>query len=346
MSTIIPGDFMQAARTVASWSKPLLLSHAKPDGDALGSLVALRQLLKGRGLDPVAVLFEPLPSSYKLFETYDPLPVWGRDLKTEHLSDIDAVIVVDTCTYTQLEPIAAWLRGATVPKLAIDHHVNRDPLADTYLVDESAAAACLILYEWAVAAGWSLDQTARDALFVGMATDTGWFRFSNVDARVLLAAGNLASQGVRPHELHQALFQRDQPARIRLLGRALASLELHNDGRLALMTLTPQDYVETGAGAGDTENIVNEPLRIESVAVSCILVDRDEGFLRCSFRSKPPLSPGEPDVDVSLIASALGGGGHRRAAAARIAGSPDEVRRRVVDRLQEAVKTARTAAQP
>ncbi len=343
---IKPREFEQAAQSVAAWKHPLLLSHAKPDGDALGALVALRGLLQALGREPMAIVFEPLPASYQLFESFDPLPVLGRDVQTEDLSGVDAVIVVDTCTYNQLEPIATWLRETTVPKLAIDHHVNRDDLADHYLVDESAAAACLILYEWALAAGWALDAATRNALFVGMATDTGWFRFSNVDARVLNAAGSLTSKGVRPHELHQALFQRDKPTRIRLLAKALASFELHADDRLALMSLTPQDYADCEAGAGDTENIVNEPLRIESVAVSCILVDRGEGFLRCSFRSKPPLSPGEPDVDVSLIASALGGGGHRRAAAARISGSADEVRTCVLDRLREALKTGQTAARP
>ncbi|MGB0717665.1 MAG: DHH family phosphoesterase, partial [Phycisphaerae bacterium] len=175
----------------------------------------------------------------------------------------------------------------------------------------------------------------REAMFLGMATDTGWFRFSNTNAELLQTVADLVRDGVDPHLVHQGLFQHDRAARIRLLGRAINSLELMEQERLACMTLTPEDYKACNADAGDTENIVNEPLKIGTVSASVILVDRGEGLIRCSFRSKPPEKEGQPDLDVSAVAFSLGGGGHRRAAAARIPGEMASVKPRVLDALRK-----------
>lgn len=331
-------EFARAAELVLSWRSPLIVSHRNPDGDALGSLIAMRSILDRAGAAPLALLFEPLPATYSLFNRLGPLVVLDTEDAATQLAGVDGAIVLDTCTYVQLEPIADWLRKRNVPILAVDHHVNRDDLADQTLVDESAAATCLILYEWFRSADLPLEHAARTALFIGIATDTGWFRHSNTDARALQASADLAREGVNVHQLYQELFQRDGLARVHLLARALSSLELHADGRLAVQTLTPQDYRAAGATPADTENIVNEPLRIASVAVSVILVQQEKGPIRVSLRSKPPLEPGAADVDVSAVAASLGGGGHRRAAAARVDGPLNEVKATVLDRISGLLK--------
>ena len=128
---------------------------------------------------------------------------------------------------------------------------------------------------------------------------------------------------------------------MKLTCRALASLELLAEQRVAVMVLRDADYKAAGANAADTENIVNEPLRIATVAVSLILVDRGDGQVRISFRSKPPLGDETLDIDVATIAQSFGGGGHRRAAAARIDGTVDEIRARVVGAVVDEVSSAR-----
>ncbi|MHC5109888.1 MAG: DHH family phosphoesterase [Planctomycetota bacterium] len=330
-------DYQETANWLSTLQRPLVFSHAKPDGDALGSLVGMNAMLNTQGIAAKAVLFDKLPPAYAYFSRFDPIPVLGTDIKLKDFDSADGVIVIDTCTYTQLEPIADWLKNCGKPILAIDHHVNRDSLARKYLVDEKAAAACLMLYQLARAAGWSLDTQASEALFIGMATDTGWFRFSNTDNRVLGAAAELAEKGVKPHEVHQGLFQSERPSRVHLLGAALQSLELHLDERLAVMTLTRSDFAKCGADAGDTENIVNEPLRIAGIAASVILVDHGESKIRCSFRSKPPMRPGDPDIDVSAIAGKLGGGGHRRASATRIEKALPDTKKIIIKAFQKAL---------
>jgi phosphoesterase RecJ-like protein len=270
------------------------------------------------------------------------MPIWGRDLDPGAPAGFDAVIVLDTCSYAQLRPLADWLRAATLPKLAIDHHVTRDELADLYIIDESAAATCLILHEVSRALDWPIDAEGRQGLFVGLAMDTGWFRHSNTDQRVLSAAADLVAGGIRPHELCQQLYQQDSPGRVRLLGEALGRLELLASDRLAVIALPAKSLAAVGATGADTEDVVNEPLRIGSVAVSVLLVEAEEGLVRASFRSKPPLgtaapageAAGYPDIDVSKIAEVFGGGGHRRAAGARISGSLAEVQKTIAERLE------------
>lgn len=329
--------FERVAQLIGAWRHPLLLTHAKPDGDALGSLAAMRSFLQAIGADVTALLFDAIPDRYAAFRSFAPMPVWKTELHEGDLTNVDGIIVLDTCTYNQLEPIADWLRGTDAPKVALDHHVTRDDLADHYLVDESAAAACLILYDWARAVDWSLSSVAARAMYIGIAMDTGWFRHSNTDSRVLAAAADLISRGVSQHELYEQLFHRETPARIRLQGAAISTLELLADERLAVMTLSSDAIQGAGATPADTEDIVNEPLRIGSVVVSVLLVEHEPGVVRVSFRSKPPLGGADsiPDVDVAAAAQSFGGGGHKRAAGARLKGTLAEARERIIASLTE-----------
>jgi phosphoesterase RecJ-like protein len=330
---------------VSGMKRPLLISHVNPDGDALGSLSAMRDLLIARHAEPRTLLFDEIPRRYALFEERGPWTIRrDRPVPARELHDRDGVIVFDTCTYNQLSPVAEWLRNSALPKVAVDHHVTRDDLADTYLIDESAAATCLMIYEWCEAIGWSIPPVARQALFVGMATDTGWFIHSNTDGRVLRAASELVSQGVAAHELHGRIYQADSPARVRLLGAALATMELHAENRLSVLSLSSGDIRGVGATSADTEDIVNEPMRIADVVVSVLLVEQDDGVVRISLRSKPPTGVsleddgqiGRLDVDVAQLARSIGGGGHARAAGAKIHGSLAEVSQKVIQRLIEA----------
>jgi phosphoesterase RecJ-like protein len=253
----------------------------------------------------------------------------GSGVSSEELNQFDSIVILDTCAYGQLEPVAAWLRATRVPKFVIDHHQTRDNLADHYLIDESAAANCLILHDLATACGWSITLSAAEALFVGIATDTGWFRHSNTDARVFAASADLVHRGVVPNRIFDALYQSDRQPRVRLLGKAIESLELLEHDRVAIMSLPSCAFSEVKAEAADTEDIVNEPLRIDTVVVSLLLVEQ-EGIVRVNLRSRAPMEPGDADIDVSAVAAALGGGGHRRAAGVRVPGTLESARGKVL----------------
>jgi phosphoesterase RecJ-like protein len=329
--TLSNAEYTNAAEQILSWQKPVLLSHTRPDGDALGSLIALSEVLRDQGRQPITVLYEPPPRRYTWLTDKQPFVYLNGDPQ-QSLAGADGVVIADTCTYTQLGPVEEWLKSNSLPTVAIDHHISRDALATTYLIDESASAACLILFEMFRAAGWSLNQNACMALYTGISTDTGWFRFSNTDPRTLRAAADLAEQCVLPWQVFELLYQHESKARFQLMSAAFNTLELFQDDRVAIMHISRKMFHDTGASFNDTEDLINYPLQIESVEASALLVEPDEGPIRVSLRSKPP-QPGRADCDVAAAAATFGGGGHRRAAGARIPATLEQAKQQVMKAL-------------
>ncbi len=323
-------SFEQAAQRLRQASKPLLLTHERVDGDAVGSMVALQAMLKSQGIESLAVLYDPLPESLGFLCEPGDLRLLGQDVTTADLDACDLIVLLDTCSYAQLRPVADWLRHSNLPKLAIDHHMTRDEAADDYLTDDTASATCLILHELANQVGWTLSPRVAVALFVGIATDTGWFRHSNTDGRTLTAISDMVRQGINPHELHQRLFMQDTVGSLRLLGPAIDSLSILCDERVAIIALPASAFKAANAQARDTEGLVNEPLRVGSICVSILLVETEEGLIKGSFRSKPPSSVGDPDIDVAALTATFGGGGHKRAAGARFPTSLEHAREKVI----------------
>lgn len=320
----------QAASIVGAWRRPLLLAHTRADGDAIGALLAVSEALDSLGADPLPMLFEPPQPRYEWLLEKRPIEVFDESNRSI-LKKVDGLILLDTCAYSQLEPVASWIEQTGVPKLAVDHHVTRDVAVDFALIDEHASATCLLVYEWLKNVSWQVSPAGRMALYVGLATDTGWFRFANTDARSLEAAAELVRGGVEPAQVFERIYQNEAVARFRLLGEALNSVELHVEDRLAVMPIRQSTFERAHAGPDDTEDLVNYPLQVASVDVSILLVEQADGGVRASFRSKPP-NGHRADIDVSALAAEFKGGGHRRAAAMRLTGDFDEVKRRVIER--------------
>ncbi len=325
--TVTVDEYRQVGAVVAAWKQPLLLTHARPDGDALGCLVTMRSILRSLGAKPTTLVYDPVPENYRFLVDDDVPSVLGVDVELGDLQEIDGALIMDTCTYNQLEPVADWLREATCRKVVIDHHVTRDALADVYVIDERASAACVLLYEWAAACRQELDSVAVRALFTGIATDTGWFRFSNCDARSLEIAGDLVRRGVTPEAIYKRLFESQTASRVRLFAAALGAMELTDNDRVAVLPLTVAMFTATGTSPADTENLVNEALKIDSVRVAVLLAESGDGMVKASFRSKD-------DFDVAALAAEFGGGGHLRASGARIKGTLAEVKEQIHEKLK------------
>jgi phosphoesterase RecJ-like protein len=310
----------------------LLVTHSRPDGDAIGCLLALRGMLRAQGAEPLAMLYGPIPQRYAFLSPDDPLTEAAAPGDAADNFAPDGVVILDTCAYAQLEPIADWLRASTRPVAVLDHHVTRDVPAKHTLIDESASATCLILMEWALTAGWPLAPPVVEALFVGIATDTGWFHHPNTDARTLDAAARLVERGAAPETTYEQIYGGQKAERVRLFGAALRDVELHDGGRIAVMSINEDHFKQSGAAPSDTEDLVNEPMRIRGVVVSVLLVAPASGRVRVSLRSRPP-AVGEPALNVADVAASLGGGGHPRAAGARVPGSLESVKADVIQRL-------------
>lgn len=309
-----------------------MLTHRRPDGDALGAVAGVALAIKQLGAEPTCMLFErPFSPRYPFLESAVAWQFW-TDGGPEAAQRCDAVIIVDTCSWSQLEPAAEFLR--TAPRtLVIDHHPTRDAIAtrpeDLRFCDPSASATCLLVAEWLQATGLKLTPAIADALFAGLATDCGWFRFSNTDARTLRTAAALCEAGAAPNALYRPIYERDPAAKLRLIGRMLLSLELHAGGLIAVMKLRQRDFAETAADRAMTEDLVNEAGRLADIEAMLLFTEEDRGVVRVNLRSKSRL-------DVSQLAARFGGGGHARAAGARVTGTMDDV----VARVLQAATTA------
>ena len=335
-STATPAELGAALRAS---QQALLLSHAKPDGDAIGSLLAVRECLVGRGAQAEIVLMGPIEPS--LLEIGSELVARGaapdgrlRRLEQDGLppSEPDLVVVVDTGSWAQVEPMAPWLKARSAIIVGIDHHAGgSEDLAGRRHVDVGCASTTQALVPVLEAAGASLSPVLATALYMGLATDTGWFRFPSADSAVFALGARLLAAGAERDWLYALLEQNARPPRLALLARALASLELHRGGAASIMTLSREDFAETKAGPEDAGGFVNEAMALRTVRLSILLTQVEAGVTRASFRSKPRL-PGEPPealVDVNRLAAQFGGGGHVHAAGARLKADLAEAKARV-----------------
>ena len=311
----------------------LVVTHSRPDGDGLGSMLALTLAAEAAGKTVSMFLGDAIPARYQfLFAGRQPA---GKERFAELADSCDVVVILDTSVVQQLDGLEGSLAARRGKLVVVDHHATGGRIADIQWIDPTAAAVGVMVAELIDALGWTLEPPTAQALLTAITSDTGWFQFANTDARCLRAAARLLDCGLRADHLYRQLFQSDRPERIRLAARVLASLELRCGGRLAVMSLAEGDFTASGARLDETENLVNEALRIGGVEVAVLVVE-NPGFIRASLRSRDA-------VDVARLAQRLGGGGHARAAGVKLADSLEAARTRVIAEVERELSGERTA---
>lgn len=336
------------ARWLADKRAVVAITHAKPDGDAIGSTIAIVRALNiaaggsDAGFGGVASRAEAWYAG--------PLPPWTSGVKgSTRVKEIggngragslepDAIVICDTGSWAQLGPYRAWLEPSADRTILIDHHLRGDAdVSPRRYIDGKAASACELVAELCREV-LGLDSCAElppevaEPLYLGTATDTGWFRHSNVRPATMRLAADLLETGIDHERLFEIVEQRDRPARMRLLARALSSLEFHHDDRAAVMTLTRSDFDKCGGSPGDTGGFADVVRSVEPVRVVAMLTEQtDDGarITKLSLRSKG--GPGM--IDVNAVAAELGGGGHAQAAGAKLSMPIDEAKARVIELL-------------
>lgn len=318
-------DKLRAAKRI------VITTHAKPDGDALGSVVALAEALEAMGKTAERWIMPPIPGNLSMLARDGHLHLHETEADPLPEGEPDAIVIVDTGAWTQLAPMRAWLEPRRDRAVLLDHHLRGDDVAALRYIDSSAAAAALIVAALIDELGVEYDDVMRDAIYVGIASDTGWFRFSNTTAATHELAARLLRLGVDHAELYSKLEQAERPEKLQLMIRALDSLKLVADGNVAVMTLRRSDFEDTGAMQEETERLVDLPQVVGDVQVVVLITETDNGTVRLSFRSKP----GDDAVDVNEMARQFGGGGHARAAGAKVEAPLAEVRRKVLEAAEQ-----------
>ncbi|MHC4291948.1 MAG: DHH family phosphoesterase [Planctomycetota bacterium] len=321
--------FQKAVDLINNASNVLLTTHIRPDGDACGCVRALMEVVQQLGKKAQVLFMSPLAAWYEAL--FDEKPtILGNDVQPDQLSqtyaDVDLIILVDTDSRVQLPGFADWLDDCGKKILVIDHHISGDNLGAVQLVDTAAAAAGEIVFDLIKFADWPLTEHIAESIFIALSTDTGWFKFGNTDSRIFHTAAELIDAGARPNVIYRQLYQSFTPARLYLMTRMLDHLQLHADGRIATQYILRKDFDETGASGPDTENLIDECQRVESVEAAALFTELADGGFRCSLRSKGK-------VDVRCIAQKYGGGGHTLAAGVNLEGPLDAAIQSIVDEV-------------
>lgn len=335
-------DAVGLAAVLKRARRVVVLTHTRPDGDASGSALALTRALRQSGVDAGVWLVGPVPRFLPSVQRDTPVTIMdpvGAMSVVSRLPEPDAIVVVDTGAWVQVEEVRGWLEPRAARTCIIDHHLNGDAaMAPLRLIDSAAAAAAEIVADVATAvlglrSAAELPADVAEAVYLGLATDTGWFKFSNARPRTMSLAADLMRAGVDHARLYEFVEQQDRPSRLRLLGRAMTGMELIDADRLAVMSLTEADFESTGADAEDAGGFAAEALSVATVKVAITLTEvagRGAGsrnpLTKISLRSKP----GPDAIDVSAIASRLGGGGHARAAGVKLSLPITQAKQRIV----------------
>jgi len=304
------------------------MTHIRPDGDGLGAQLALADALKAQGMQPRVCIASVLPPRYRFLDP-DRKVIEDFRKPLRPLDDCNAIVVMDTGTWNQLGDFAEYLKASPLPRVVIDHHRTQDDLGGQAFVDIDAEATGRLSFEIIEALGAPLSPAAANHLFLALAHDTGWFRHSNTTPATFALAERLTTAGANPTALYEKLFETSSLARYRLVGKALERLQTRAGGRIAFTEILLADYPATGAVPGDTEDMIDYPRSIEGVEVALLFIEQADGGTKISFRSRA--------ADVSRLAEALGGGGHKLAAGARVKESLASVRDRVLVETQKAL---------
>ncbi len=301
--------------------KFLIVAHARPDGDSVGSTLALYHMLKSAGKEALVYSEDAIPENYRFLSGCgDIARVFPQD------RDYDAVFLLDC---SELDRIGdRWEEiGKAGPLINIDHHISNDRFTELYLVDAHASSTSEMLCRLAAGMGWDLSKEAADCLYTGILTDTGGFRYGNTSHESLLAAANLVARGADPQWISENVYESSPIEKIRLLARATAALEFCVDGKVGLMVVTLADFAACRALHEHTEGFVDLPRSIRGVQVSVLFTEVADQSYKVSLRSKGR-------VNIERVARFFGGGGHLNAAACRMHGELSVVKSRMLKEIE------------
>ena len=309
----------------------VITTHVNADGDAIGSEYALARHLLRMGKSVSVLNASDVPDNLAFLNTDGSMRRFVPDRDGGTITHADAIFVLDLNDSSRLISMEGAVRSSAARVIVIDHHLHPKPFADGYLVDTDTCATSEILYRILRPEDGAWHEDVALGLYVGIMTDTGSFRFDRTTPTVHRITAELIEAGVDPVTVYRRIYDEYPLGRSRLLGMILAGIEPVCDGRATILCVTRAMFNETGTGLDDVENVVNYGLSIRNVDATALLTELDDG-VKISFRSRG-------DVSIHAVAKAFGGGGHRYASGATVAGqSLQDVRPRVVHAFEELLR--------
>jgi bifunctional oligoribonuclease and PAP phosphatase NrnA len=307
-------------RQLNSSQRILVASHTNPDGDAIGSLIATGLSLKALNKETTLYNESPIPAVYRF------LPEVHRVVRKIEKTAYDLAVILDCSNLDRIGDAVSVVKQ--IPLIVnIDHHITNTRFGHVQLIDTTACATSEIVYWLIKQMGVPLDKFIGTAIYTGILTDTGSFRFSNTNRAAFAICREMLDLGVDPYHISQHVYGTYSLGRIKLLNLALDSIEISRNGKVSIMTLTKDMFLETHTQPEDGDGLINYAKRIEDVKVAALIQEhlngkgplKNNGMYHVSLRS-------DGSVDVAAIASMFGGGGHASAAGFNIESTLSEIK--------------------
>jgi len=304
----------------------LITTHFNPDGDAVGSELALHRFLRFLGKESRIINGNPTPERYSFLDPDGEIESYSAENHQSGAFSCDAIFVLDISTLERLGPLGELVQSSRAKKICIDHHISNGRIADVNVIETGVSATGELIYDLIMSMrGW-LDEKLALPLYVSILTDTGGFRFSNTNDRTHIITSHLLSVGVDPRYVHEKIYENNSAGQVRLLSRLLESFRITDDGRIAWVRVSRDVFADTGSTPDELEGMIDHLRAIEGVEICLLFLEREIGGTKVSLRSKSVF-------DVNLFASKFGGGGHKHAAGMVIESDLEESVERVIAEL-------------
>lgn len=316
-------DVQEICRAFREHDRFLIACHENPEGDAIGSELALALALRRMGKTATVLNADPVPSNLRF------LPGADTILFEDDGTDYPVSVIVDCGSPERTGRVGPVLARSPL-QINIDHHKTNGSHGHLRFIDPSAAATGLMIHRLLAAMGQPVGLDVALNIYVSVLTDTGSFHYSSASPEAFHVAGEMVALGIDPWKVSEQLFESQEPDRVRLLGRVLDSLELSPSGKFASITTTRQDLADFSATRDYLEGFINYPRSIAGVEVAVSFREEGDRNWRVSFRSKGR-------VDVAEVSSRFGGGGHRNASGCTVRAALPEVKRLIFEALESAL---------
>ena len=308
----------------------VLTTHVNPDGDGLGSEVALALYLRGRGKRAAILNDGTLPFNYDFLERHHPIETYSPERAASVFAEATGMVILDTSSVSRLGRLRAHLDTPGLEVAVVDHHLGEVTFASVAVVEKRAAATGELLYDFLRRHSSAWTPAIAEAAYVALLTDTGSFRFANTDSEAFAMAAHLVALGVEPERVAARIFRHRHAGRLRFIGTVLRDLQLNADETIAWLEVRHADMAVFGIHNEDLEGVVDFPRTLPGVHVVALFTETENGKVKVSLRS-------DGLVNVMELAARFGGGGHRVAAGALISGSLAEVRGKVLEAVTGAL---------
>jgi len=287
----------------------ILTTHVNPDGDALGSELALTQYLRSVGKQATIVNKSPTARNYRFLDTHNEIIVFDKSLHEQLLRSADVYFILDISDWGRLREIGEIIQTLQKPKVCIDHHHCPSKFTDIDIIDEKASSTGELIYDLLCELGAKFTKSISEAIYTCIMTDTGSFRFSNTNPKAHLIASSMLANGIDSYRIYQEVYEKKSPSKMKLQGVILSNINYDCNGQLAWFNVTQDMLKQTGANIWDTEGFPEIPRSIDGVEVSLMFTELEDNKTKISLRSKG-------NMIINHVAMKLGGGGHQFASGA------------------------------